>query len=58
MEWVHDPADHATALLRLLGDVGEAARMGREGARQALRFTWDATADEVLNTYRELMAAS
>ena len=51
----HDPADHATRLLSVLADPAEAARMGRDGARQALRFTWDATAQEVLGVYRELM---
>jgi D-inositol-3-phosphate glycosyltransferase len=53
----HDPADHATQLLRVLADPVAAARMGRDGARQALRFTWDVTADEVLGVYRELMHA-
>ena len=51
----HDPADHATRLLSVLADPVEAARMGRDGARQALRFTWDATAHEILGVYRELM---
>ena len=51
----HDPADHATHLLRVLADPVEAARMGRVGAQQALRFTWDVTAREVLGVYRELM---
>ena len=51
----HDPADHATQLLRVLADPVEAARMGRVGAQQALRFTWDVTAREVLGVYRELM---
>jgi D-inositol-3-phosphate glycosyltransferase len=52
----HDPADHATRLLRVLSDPHEAGRMGRVGARMALRFTWDVTAREVLGVYRELMA--
>jgi hypothetical protein len=29
--------------------------MGAEGARLALRFTWDTTASEVLSVYRELI---
>jgi D-inositol-3-phosphate glycosyltransferase len=51
----HDPADHADRLLRVLGDPAGAARMGAEGARLALRFTWDTTASEVLGVYRELI---
>ena len=51
----HDPGDHADRLLRVLRDPVEAARMGRDGAHQARRFTWDVTADEVLGVYRELL---
>ncbi len=51
----HDPGDHAERLLEILRDPGLAARMGRDAARQALRFTWDATADELLRVYRELI---
>jgi D-inositol-3-phosphate glycosyltransferase len=51
----HDPGDHAERLLEILGDPALASRMGREAARQALRFTWDATADELLRVYRELI---
>ena len=40
----HDPADHAERLLRGSADPPLAARLGGEAARQALRFTWDATA--------------
>ncbi len=53
----HDPGDHAERLLRLLDDPAAAARMGRDAARLALRFTWDATATEVLGVYRELLRA-
>jgi D-inositol-3-phosphate glycosyltransferase len=53
----HDPADHADRMLRVLTDPAAADRMGERGARQALRFTWDATADEVLGVYRELIPA-
>ncbi|MEP6477108.1 MAG: D-inositol-3-phosphate glycosyltransferase [Actinomycetota bacterium] len=52
----HDPGDHADRLLQILGDPALAARMGRDGARLALRFTWDGTATEVLDVYRELVA--
>jgi D-inositol-3-phosphate glycosyltransferase len=51
----HDPGEYAERLLRVLADPTEAARMGRDGARLALRFTWDATATEVLDVYRELI---
>ena len=50
----HDPADHAERLLRVLGDPLAARRMGEAGVRQALRFSWDATAAESLSVYREL----
>ena len=52
----HDPGDHADRLLQILGDPALAARMGRDGAHLALRFTWDVTATEVLEVYRELVA--
>ena len=42
-------------MLRVLNDPVAAERMGRRAARSALRFTWDATADEVLGAYRELI---
>jgi D-inositol-3-phosphate glycosyltransferase len=51
----HDPGDHADRLLQVLADPAGAARMGRDGARLALRFTWDATASEMLGVYRELI---
>ena len=51
----HDPGDHADRLLRILRDGELAARLGEEAARQALRFTWDATAAELLGVYRELL---
>jgi D-inositol-3-phosphate glycosyltransferase len=53
----HDPGDHADRLLRLLADPALARRIGEEGARRALRFTWDATAAELLSVYRELLDA-
>jgi D-inositol-3-phosphate glycosyltransferase len=51
----HDPADHAERVLRLLADPGAAGRMGRCGVEQSLRFSWDATAREILAVYRELI---
>ena len=52
----HDPADHAARLLQILSDPALAAAMGETGARSALRFTWDATASEILDVYRELLS--
>jgi D-inositol-3-phosphate glycosyltransferase len=51
----HDPADHAERLLRVLRDPAAQAKLGAEAARQALRFTWDATADEMRNVYDHLL---
>jgi D-inositol-3-phosphate glycosyltransferase len=53
----HDPSDHADAALRILRDDALRDRLGAEAARQALRFTWDSTAGEMLGVYRELTAA-
>jgi D-inositol-3-phosphate glycosyltransferase len=53
----HDPGDHAERLLTVLRDPEVERRMGEEGARQALRFTWDATATELHSVYRELLGA-
>ncbi len=51
----HDPADHADRLLEILRDPPLARRLGEEAAREALRFTWDATAAELAGVYRELV---
>lgn len=51
----HDPADHAARLLELLDHPELARRFGETAARQALRFTWDVTAAEVGDVYRELV---
>jgi D-inositol-3-phosphate glycosyltransferase len=51
----HDPADHAERLLQLLGSPTAARRMGEAGVVQSLRFSWDATAAEILSVYRELL---
>jgi D-inositol-3-phosphate glycosyltransferase len=50
----HDPGDHSEQALRILRHTRLQETLGREGARQALRFTWDATADEVGAVYDEL----
>ena len=52
----HDPGEHATRLLQLLGEPRLQAALGAEAAHRALRFTWDVTADEVARVYRELLA--
>ena len=51
----HDPADHAERLLQVLRDPPLAARLGRDAARLALRFTWDATATALLDVYEEVL---
>jgi D-inositol-3-phosphate glycosyltransferase len=54
----HDPADHADAVLAILGDQAFAAQLGAAGARESLGFTWDATTSEVREVYRELVEAA
>jgi D-inositol-3-phosphate glycosyltransferase len=54
----HDPADHASALLRVLRDAELRADLGARGARRARRFTWEATADATLGVYEELWGAA
>ena len=51
----HDPGDHAERILAVLGDPPAAVRMGRAAAERSLRFSWDATASEMLSVYRELL---
>jgi D-inositol-3-phosphate glycosyltransferase len=51
----HDPADHAERVLALLADRAEAERMGRAGVERSMRFSWDVTAAELLDVYRELI---
>ena len=51
----HDPGDHAERLLQVLRDPGLAERLGREAARSALRFTWDATASALNDVYAEVL---
>jgi D-inositol-3-phosphate glycosyltransferase len=51
----HDPADHAQRLVQILREPALADQLGVSAAREALRFTWDATATELAGIYRELM---
>ena len=52
----HDPADHADRLLQILGDARLQASFGEEAASEALRFTWDATTDQLVSVYDELLS--
>ncbi len=51
----HDPSDHAERVLQIIRDPALQAGLGARAARQALRFTWDATAGEVRSVYDELL---
>ena len=51
----HDPGDYADRLLTVLSDRVGARRMGDAAAANSLRFSWDATATDVLGVYRELL---
>ncbi|MEW6059245.1 MAG: D-inositol-3-phosphate glycosyltransferase [Actinomycetota bacterium] len=51
----HDPADYAECVLQLLRDPEVAQRMGESASARSLRFSWDATATEILSVYRELL---
>ena len=51
----HDPSDHADRMLEILERPELARALGRAAAREALRFTWDATAAELAVVYRELL---
>jgi glycosyltransferase involved in cell wall biosynthesis len=44
-------------MLQILRDPALAGRLGAAAAKEALRFTWDATATELAGIYRELTAA-
>ncbi len=52
----HDPGDHADRLLQILRDPRLQSSFGDEAARQALRFTWDATTDQMVSVYDEVLA--
>jgi D-inositol-3-phosphate glycosyltransferase len=51
----HDPSDYAERILRLLADRDMARRFGREAAKHAGQFSWEATASEVRGVYQELL---
>ncbi len=54
----YDPGDYAARLIELLSHPNRARRMGDAAVVHALRFSWDATAAEVLAVYRELLGAA
>jgi D-inositol-3-phosphate glycosyltransferase len=51
----HDPGDHADRVLEILGARSRSRRMGEAAVAHSLRFSWDATAAEILGVYRELL---
>ncbi|HSJ50917.1 MAG TPA: D-inositol-3-phosphate glycosyltransferase [Actinomycetota bacterium] len=51
----HDPSDHADRVLSILRDREGSRRMGDAGVARAARFSWDATAGQMLDVYRELL---
>jgi D-inositol-3-phosphate glycosyltransferase len=53
----HDAGEHAARVLDILRDDSLQRRLGDEAAYRALRFTWDATADEIARIYRDVAAA-
>jgi len=54
----YDSGDYADRLITLLRDPVGSKRMGKAGVVQAVRFSWDATASEILSVYRELASPS
>jgi D-inositol-3-phosphate glycosyltransferase len=53
----HEPADHADRILRLLANPAEAARLSSSAIQHAAGFSWEATAAEIREVYRDLAAA-
>lgn len=51
----HDPSDHADRVLSILRDRAAARQMGDAGVARSVRFSWDATAGQMLGVYRELL---
>jgi D-inositol-3-phosphate glycosyltransferase len=51
----HDPAEYARVLGRLLAEPRYRAALGRGGVRHAARFSWQRTADGLLDGYRVAM---
>lgn len=52
----HDPAVWAERLATVVLDPIYRARLAAEGPRQAARFSWDATVDGLLDSYRRALA--
>jgi len=52
------PGPFADRLLYLLTHPQEARAMGEAGVVQALRFSWDATTEDILSVYREVLRSS
>lgn len=50
----HDPVPYVEPLARVLRSEPLARSLGREGIRHASRFSWDRTAECLLDVYREL----
>ena len=48
----HDPADYAIALATILNDGALRDTMGAKAVTHASGFTWDATVDRLVSTYR------
>ena len=51
----HDPADHATAVLRVLDDPMHRDRLVADGLRRATDATWDHTAAKLLSIYADVL---
>jgi D-inositol-3-phosphate glycosyltransferase len=46
-----DPADYAAAIIRILEDSGTAERLAKGAVAHADQFSWQATADRLLELY-------
>jgi D-inositol-3-phosphate glycosyltransferase len=53
-----EPSDFSERLLWLLSDPRTARRMGEASVLQALQFSWDSTASDILSVYSELTGNS
>ncbi|MFI5958238.1 D-inositol-3-phosphate glycosyltransferase [Cryptosporangium sp. NPDC051539] len=51
----HDPADYATVLRRLIAEQRYRAKLGHGGVQHAAMFSWQRTADGLLDGYRAAM---
>jgi D-inositol-3-phosphate glycosyltransferase len=54
----HDPADHADRLIQILREPRLQSALGDEAVSQALGFTWEATADQMVAIYDEVLGES